>query len=149
MLVSIVGIYSINLVVSGKSIRHESHLHNDFCNKHMCLLQLFFFEPNWTLLAVNLYMPSTPKFLPSMEHSISKFATTKASLLLILRDLVVDFGILSAETCTPISQYTHPWDYMAKLECLAVVFVAREWLLLWLPQSLSDSNPASLLSICN
>ena len=143
------GIYSISLGISGRSIRHESHLHNDFCNKHMCLLQLFFFEPDWTLLAANLYMLSTPNSLPSMEHSISKFAATKASLLLNLKDLVADFGILSTKTCTPISQYTHLWDCVAKSECLAAVFLAREWLLLWLPQSPSDSNPASLLSTYN
>ena len=108
-----------------------------------CLLQLFFFEPDWTLLAANLYMLSTPNSLPLMQHSISKFAATKASLLLNLKDLVADFGILSTETCT------HSWDCVAKSECLAAVFLAREWLLLWLPQSPSDSNPASLLSICN
>ena len=135
--------------VSSRSIRHESHPHDAFCSNHRCLLQLFFFEPDWTSLATNLYMVSTSNSLPSREHSISKFAATKASLFLDLRDLVAGFGILSAETCTPISQYTHFWDCVAMLECLAATFWAREWLLLWLPQSPSNSNPASLLSICN
>ena len=103
-----------------------NHIFTMIFATNMCLLQLFFFEPDWTLLAANLYMLSTPNSLPSMEHSISKFAAAKASLLLNLRDLVADFGILSAKTCTPISQYTHPWDCVAKLECLTVVFLARE-----------------------
>ena len=126
-----------------------NHIFTMIFATNTCLLQLFFFEPDWTLLAANLYMLSAPNSLPSMEHSISKFAATKASLLLNLRDLVADFGILSAETYTPISQYTHPWDCVAKSECLAAVFLAREWLLLWLPQSPLDSNPASLLSTYN
>ena len=143
------GIYSISLGVSGRSIRHESCPHYDFCSNHRCRHQLFFFEPGLILLAKNLYMLSTPNSLPSREHLISKFPATKVSLLLDLRDRVADFGILSVETCTPISLYTHPWGCVAMSKCLAAAFWARGWLSLWLPQSPSNGSPASLLSTCN
>ena len=144
-----VGIYSISLGVSGRSIRHESRLHYDFCSNHRFRHQLFFFEPGLISLAKNLYMLSTPNSIPSREHLISKFPATKVSLLLDLRDQVADFGILSAETCTPISLYTHPLGCVAMSKCLIAAFWARGWLSLWLPQSPSNSSPASLLSTCN